>query len=58
MQRTELTRLALSTLPPLHLWPRPLKRAIMVAAYLACGLTYLLLFAGLIGLVLMVVGSR
>ena len=41
-------------LPPLYIWPEPLKRIILVLAVLACFSTYILLAAGLLGVVVLV----
>ena len=50
MQVPSIFQPSFVALPPLHQWPRPLKRAMLVTATILCISTYVLLMAGLIGL--------
>lgn len=49
MQKSDLQSIPRISLPALHTWPLPLKKAVLIGAYLLCGLVYLLLLAGLVG---------
>lgn len=53
MQLSNFRRPIHLSLPPLHTWPTPLKRAIWIVACLFCALAYVMLFAGGIGLIAM-----
>ncbi len=45
-----------SSLPPMHAWPTPLKRGIIVVCAILCLIAYVALLAGIITLATLVLG--
>jgi hypothetical protein len=54
MQLSYNIRPSFTILPPLYIWPEPLKRVILALAVIACFSTYILLAAGLLGVLVLV----
>ncbi|MDM8529339.1 hypothetical protein QUF58_14185 [Anaerolineales bacterium HSG24] len=49
------SRFAFVGLPPLHIWPQPVKRVILYCAVIIVSLAYLLLGGGLLALIAVII---
>ena len=48
MQISEFMQSPVVSLPPIHMWPKPIKQVTLWLTVLICVITYILLFGGLL----------